>query len=356
MNAYTHNIGDYAMETKFLTFEQKGIFVDMVDQYLATGKPLASDWVANIKRLASENAVEFVLEQFFELRDGKYHNEKCDALLAESQKRSERNRANAQKTRVSKKSATRKQVASDSQATEKPLASDSLATRKPVANNTEENSISPHTPLIYKDISISNKEIEGGVGETKTEIPQNVDEMLNSFYETDGVLSGTEVAQSVATAEAPLPPMNDQAQAAAPVAAPKKRGRKKASQAQDPEGQKPESVQKPEGVSDEVWANWCELKSRGANGNRSKRVRVTPYMLNAMIRESEKAGLTLQEAMTFQLEQGWQGFNAEWYGKRHQKSPRQQETERRAKISQALQGDVDYYDLSPLYGDTARAD
>ena len=49
MNYYIHNIGDYAIETKFMTFEEKGIFVDMVDQYLATGMPISSEWLATIR-------------------------------------------------------------------------------------------------------------------------------------------------------------------------------------------------------------------------------------------------------------------------------------------------------------------
>ena len=46
MNYYPHNIGDFAIETKYMTFEQKGIYVDLLDRYLSTGKPLATQWVA----------------------------------------------------------------------------------------------------------------------------------------------------------------------------------------------------------------------------------------------------------------------------------------------------------------------
>lgn len=66
MNYYSHNIGDFAVETKYMTFEQKGLYIDMVDRYLSTGKPLDSHWVSTIKRLASEGAVDAVLMLCFE--------------------------------------------------------------------------------------------------------------------------------------------------------------------------------------------------------------------------------------------------------------------------------------------------
>ena len=40
MNYYPHNIGDFAIETKYMTFEQKGIYVDLLDRYLSTGYPV----------------------------------------------------------------------------------------------------------------------------------------------------------------------------------------------------------------------------------------------------------------------------------------------------------------------------
>ena len=36
-------------------------------------------------------------------------------------------------------------------------------------------------------------------------------------------------------------------------------------------------------------------------------------MVDAIVRESEKAGIGAEDAMIYQMEQGWQGFNAEWY-------------------------------------------
>lgn len=35
-------------------------------------------------------------------------------------------------------------------------------------------------------------------------------------------------------------------------------------------------------------------------------------MLDAIDREAKKAGMTVEEAMVYQLEKGWKGFEAEW--------------------------------------------
>ena len=60
MNYYQHNIGDFAFDTKYMNFEQKGIYIDLLDHYLATGKPLGSHWVATITHLANERALDAV--------------------------------------------------------------------------------------------------------------------------------------------------------------------------------------------------------------------------------------------------------------------------------------------------------
>lgn len=38
-------------------------------------------------------------------------------------------------------------------------------------------------------------------------------------------------------------------------------------------------------------------------------------MLDGLIREAGKAGITVAEAMEYQLEKGWTGFEADWYEK-----------------------------------------
>ena len=144
MNYYIHNIGDYAIETKFMTFEEKGIFVDMVDQYLATGMPLASDWLANLKRVASDNTVNAVLSAHF-VQDGDcWRSQKLDDLIASYDKRAEKNRNNARRGRAKANAINDLQNNDTRKATGLPVASESLPSRsQPLTIN--------HKPLIERE-------------------------------------------------------------------------------------------------------------------------------------------------------------------------------------------------------------
>lgn len=42
------------------------------------------------------------------------------------------------------------------------------------------------------------------------------------------------------------------------------------------------------------------------------------HMVDGIVREASKAGMTTEEAMVCQLENGWQGFKAEWVANKHQ--------------------------------------
>ena len=66
------------------------------------------------------------------------------------------------------------------------------------------------------------------------------------------------------------------------------------------------TVAKPEGVSEQVWADFCALRNK-------RRAPITETALKGIQREAEKAGITLEEALSTCCERGWQGFKAEWY-------------------------------------------
>lgn len=70
-------------------------------------------------------------------------------------------------------------------------------------------------------------------------------------------------------------------------------------------GAKSATVERPEGVPAEAWADW--LKARKA-----KRLPLTPTALKGIEREAAKAGWTLAEAVTECARMGWAGFKAEW--------------------------------------------
>lgn len=61
----------------------------------------------------------------------------------------------------------------------------------------------------------------------------------------------------------------------------------------------------PNGVSDSVWADFKKLRT-------GKKAPITDTALAGMVREAEKAGVSLEEAMTTCCERGWAGFKADW--------------------------------------------
>ena len=75
-----------------------------------------------------------------------------------------------------------------------------------------------------------------------------------------------------------------------------------------------DELQKPEGVADTVWTDWLKHKKR-------KSVKATQYMVNALKREADKVPMTLEQAMVYQLEQGWTGFKAEWVNNKQNSRP-----------------------------------
>lgn len=66
------------------------------------------------------------------------------------------------------------------------------------------------------------------------------------------------------------------------------------------------SVARPDGVSEQVWEDFSALRAK-------RRAPITETALKGIQREADKAGITLNEALSICCERGWQGFKAEWY-------------------------------------------
>jgi uncharacterized protein YdaU (DUF1376 family) len=89
MNFYKHHIGDYAQATAHLSFVEDAAYSRMIRKYYAEEKPLPAD-IRAVQRLVGartkeeKQAVEDVLNEFFDLLDDGWHNKRCDAELAVS--------------------------------------------------------------------------------------------------------------------------------------------------------------------------------------------------------------------------------------------------------------------------------
>lgn len=75
-----------------------------------------------------------------------------------------------------------------------------------------------------------------------------------------------------------------------------------------PKRKRVSNVQKPESVSEQVWEDFSALRTK-------RRAPITETALKGIQREAEKAGITLEAALSTCCERGWQGFKASWYEK-----------------------------------------
>lgn len=88
MNYYQHHIGDYAEATAHLSFVEDAAYCRLIRKVYATEAPLPAD-VKIVQRLVGartkeeREAVETVLQEFFELQADGWHQARCDAEIAE---------------------------------------------------------------------------------------------------------------------------------------------------------------------------------------------------------------------------------------------------------------------------------
>ncbi len=81
---------DYARKTPHLSFAEHGAYTLLMDQYYRTGEPLSGDSeilfrICRGRGRAERQALENVLVQFFEQRDGRFRNARSDEEITRAQ-------------------------------------------------------------------------------------------------------------------------------------------------------------------------------------------------------------------------------------------------------------------------------
>lgn len=90
MNFYKRFIGDIQRKTGDLSCAEMGVYDRLLDHYYANEGPLPDD-INRLRRIAGavspaeRRAVDSVLAQFFELRDGAYYQKRADEEIADAQ-------------------------------------------------------------------------------------------------------------------------------------------------------------------------------------------------------------------------------------------------------------------------------
>ena len=84
MNHYPHHIGDFDSATRHLTVVERAFYRDLLDIYYDTEKPiLEADFDKIARKILARSkdekeSLRLVLLEFFTLKDGAFHNARCD--------------------------------------------------------------------------------------------------------------------------------------------------------------------------------------------------------------------------------------------------------------------------------------
>lgn len=83
MHYYQFHIGDYICRTMHLTLVEDAIYRRLLDLYYASEKPIPNDipWVSRRLR-ADQKDVQLILNEFFELTENGYKNDRADKEIA----------------------------------------------------------------------------------------------------------------------------------------------------------------------------------------------------------------------------------------------------------------------------------
>ncbi len=96
MKFYPHHIGDFIKDTARLNDSQSMAYLRLIWEYYANEMPLYNDCNAIAFKIGSSASdVEQILRHFFFLHDGKWHQSRCDTVIAEFYAKSEKARTSA---------------------------------------------------------------------------------------------------------------------------------------------------------------------------------------------------------------------------------------------------------------------
>lgn len=137
MNFYKHHIGDYAAATAHLSILEDGCYSRLLRIYYRDEKPLPSD-LKLVQRLAGartrdeREAVQTVLEEFFDMQADGWHSKRCDEEIARANAQADTNRRIAEEREARKKARSRHEASNEScNESYTAAGNDSLGVREP---------------------------------------------------------------------------------------------------------------------------------------------------------------------------------------------------------------------------------
>jgi len=100
---------------------------------------------------------------------------------------------------------------------------------------------------------------------------------------------------------------------------------------QESKNKKPSGLGTPDGVSDSVWQDFLAVRQ-------TKKAKMTETALKGLVREANKAGIPLEDAIRICCERGWVGFKADWIAE-HLKNKPTAYQDRNVAAARAIFGD-----------------
>lgn len=100
MNYYERHLGDYAKDTAHLSMLEHGAYTLLIDRYYATEAGIPSDQAYRVARARTKDersAVDAVLAEFFNLRDGVWIKNRCEEEIAKAKVKITAARTNGKK-------------------------------------------------------------------------------------------------------------------------------------------------------------------------------------------------------------------------------------------------------------------
>jgi len=309
MNYYERHLGDYARDTGHLSLIEHGVYTLLLDRYYATEKPIPSNQayrMARARTRAEKRAVDAVLEEYFILQDGLYHNARADAEIERKNIRSTANQENGKKGGRPKTKDEPKDTPEETKG--KPEENPEETQEKPNWNPTitqpePNNNPNERHPVTSSPVT-SNQKPEG---------------------------------KAYATGQSPVAP-RAQAHATQPAKPPVETEKKPEGLAEqqiaEPKKTEPVAEAKPDkppnaarkksdtadlvlGV-DDIVADGVELQNARQwllVVRKDKRARLTPRAWNYVKEQALKAGISIDRAVQTSVERNWQGFEADWYAR-----------------------------------------
>ena len=354
MNYYQLNLGSWSLLTGRLSAIELGVFSRLVSEYLSTESPLGGDssLICKIAQARTHNekaAVKSVLETMFVLEGGSYVSPYCETLIAQYREKlpTVEARRERERKRIAEARARQNPKPDSGYTHDGLMGSVDSEEKQGVDGNVARNILQHPCNLTSKPVTINikkkdeRKEYALASRAPNLAHPTSHEDQFSGTSSLTASLTAPLTAPLTASLTAPAaanppPPVAD----APPVAAQDALVPEEAADSHEPiptyrvgeESAKKRASKRRKaieqnldhllvGVAPQVLGDWQEMR-------RHKRAIVNETVIAGLIREADRAGLSLEAVMRLCVERNWVGFNAEWHLNNIENGGRRDRTDR----------------------------